>query len=643
MFGKRLCCAILLSVFVGQAQAGSDNFDRVVSFGDSLSDNGNLDAALSIPLFGISGFDIAGTFGLLPGSGYFEGRFSDGPTFVELLAGGEGSQKRFFSRGGFFLGTGDPNDGSVNLAVGGATTEGGELFSAFGQDFGIPSVENQIREFQAAGGQFGQNDLITLLAGANDIFDADLDVAAAESAAAAQTRNIRALVDAGAPTLLVANLPNLGATPRFNGIDERFGGNAETRQQGEDATIRFNSILATNIEAIAADPGSSQTNIIQADLQGFLDIAIKNPEDFGLINVTEACSDTRSVCANPEQFLFFDNVHPTAVGHFFLAQFVDALLSTDDQAAATGPLGELTVSSRLEASDILFRQAVQLLWTGEAGGPYAEIIGQLGSGSGSGGGSDFDYQLAGLRVGFDARWNDFIIGAAFAYLEGDINGRLLSSDVGTAQLDAYLLYQFDPFFLGVEGGASFTEFDDVRRDTGIPTLIAESDTDSFSYTLAATLGMNFDVGRIRLTPAFRAGYLSANVDALSENVPLLALAISDREIDAGFWTARIRASTYLDTALRPQLFVEAGYEDLFSIEDGYNAQLIDNTAQIVEATPNAIEARGLFLKAGASTEIGSGAQLSAEYGIAFQESDDEVHSGRISLKIPLGGRRESLK
>jgi outer membrane lipase/esterase len=632
MFKRRLCGAALLAALVGNGQAGADDFNRVVSFGDSLSDNGNLNAALS--------FDVLKFLGVLDDVDYAEGRFSNGPTFVERLAGdanfaaGESSQARFygplFAPANTFLLNPNVNiNGDINLAIGGATTTGGDIFL----NVGIPSVEDQINDFRNAGGRFGPNDLITLLAGANDIFNADLDAGAASDAAAAQTRNVSALVNAGARTILIANLPNLGATPRFNG-------DATTVEAGLVATNTFNGILATNLEALATDP---RANLVQADLQGFLDIAIANPEAFGFINVTQACATPGGgVCANPDQFLFFDDVHPTAAGHFFLAQFVDALLSTDDQAAMTGPLGEVTVSARLEASDILFRQAVPLLWSGGSGGPYAEIVGQLGNDSGSGGGSDFDYQLAGIRVGFDTRRDAFILGAAFAYLEGDIGGRNLTADTSTAQVDAYVVYQFAPFFAGMEGGVSFTDFDDIRRDTGIPTLIAESETDSVSYTVAATLGTHIDAGGIHLTPAVRAGYLSANVDAFSENVPLLALNISDREIEAGFWTVRLRASAYIGETWRPQIFVEAGYEDLFSVEDGYSARLIDNTAQAVESTPNAIEARGFFLKTGASAEIGNGAQLAAEYGISFQDSDD-VHSGRISLKFPLGGGEESLK
>jgi hypothetical protein len=94
----RLCCAALLVVLIGQAQtqAGADDFDRVVSFGDSLSDNGNLNAALSS--------DGLKFFGVLDDIDYFEGRFSNGPTFVGLIAGnanfaaGESSLARFMER-----------------------------------------------------------------------------------------------------------------------------------------------------------------------------------------------------------------------------------------------------------------------------------------------------------------------------------------------------------------------------------------------------------------------------------------------------------------------------------------------------------------------------------------------------------------
>ena len=106
-------------------------------------------------------------------------------------------------------------------------------------------------------------------------FNANLDAGAASDAAAAQTRNVSALINAGARTILIANLPNLGATPRFNG-------DVTTAEAGLVATNTFNGELATGIGEIAAV--KLDANLIQADLQGFLNIAIANSEAFGFVN-----------------------------------------------------------------------------------------------------------------------------------------------------------------------------------------------------------------------------------------------------------------------------------------------------------------------------------------------------------------------
>ena len=614
----RLCCAAILVAVAGPAYAGADDFGRVVSFGDSLSDNGNLSVA---------------TFGLAPGSDYFFGRFSNGPTFAELLAGkanleaGESSQQRFY--GPLFLANPAPVEGSVNLAIGGATTNDDAIptieFLGFRLNL-IPSVEDQIGDFLAAGGRFGTRDLVTILAGANDIFNANLAIPAAEQAAAAQTRNVGALVAAGAPTIVVANLPNLGITPRFNG-------DLGTSQQGTAATNTFNNQFDAGVEQLAT--ANPQANLVQADLRGALDVIIAKPEAFGFTNVTDACLGN-AACVNPNAFLFFDEVHPSAAGHALLAQFIDTLLSTDEHGLVVAALGEVAVSTRLEASDLIFHRGVSVAYGETASGIYAEIIGQYGSGSSGGGFTDYDYRLAGVKAGFDMARGAFTVGGAFAYLDGEINATRLNSDTNTAQADIYAMYNFAPFFIGAEGGVSYTNFDDIRRDTTFPTVIAESDTESFAYTLAATLGTRIEVSGITLTPAVRLGYLSATVDAFSEDAPILALSYSDREIEAGFWTARLRASAFLDPNRRSMAFVEAGYEELFTVSDGYSAKLVDNTAQAVDIDPEAPEARGFFLKAGLSATVWENATLGAEYGVSFADGDGEVHTGRVSLKIPLG-------
>ena len=631
----RLYCAAVLAAVAGPAYAGADDFGRVVSFGDSLSDNGNLSAALG-PFSGVAF-----------GPDNFFGRFSNGPTFAELLAGGanlatgESAQQRFFGLG--FILNPAPVEGSVNLAIGGAVTNDNAIptIDLLGTGLDpIPSVEDQITAFRNAGGRFGTGDLVTILAGANDIFNAfnqnpNLAIPAAEQAAAAQIRNVDALVDAplGARTVVVANLPNLGVIPRFNG-------NAQTAQQGTDATNTFNDQFDAGVERIAVE--NPQANLVQADLRGALDVIIANPEAFGFLNVTDACVVGNENCGDINTFLFFDEVHPTAAGHALLAQFIDELLSTDEHGIVVAALGEFAVSTRLEASDLIFRRGVSVAYGETTSGVYAEIIGQYSSGSSGGGFTDYDYQLAGVRAGFDVARGAFTFGGALAYLDGEINAARLNSDTNTAQADVYAIYNFAPFFIGAEGGLSYTNFDDIRRDTTFPTVIANSDTESVGYTLAATLGTRIETSGITLTPAVRVGYLSANVDAFSEDAPILALSFSDREIEAGFWTARLRASAFLDPGRRSTAFVEAGYEQLFSVSDGYSAKLVDNTAQAVDIDPEDPEARGFFLKAGLSTTVWGQAALAAEYGVSFADGDGEAHTGRVSLKIPLGAPGDDI-
>jgi outer membrane lipase/esterase len=615
MFKYAWCCVAVFAALIGRAQAGPDDFDRVVSFGDSLSDNGNLQAAIG-----------------LPGPDYFFGRASNGPTFVELLAGpvnlltGESSQQRFWGPG--FAPNPAALTGDVNLAIAGAEAEGGLL----------PSVQTQIGTYLLFGGQFGPSDLVTMLAGANDVLNAGLSAAAAENAAIAQSINVGAVAAQGAGTILVANLPNLGATPQFNGSPQ-YSGNAVTAQLGLIATNTFNARLDQDIEQVAA--ANPQTNVVQMDLQAALDVVIANPAAFGFTDVTNSCylgnGFVGTTCTNPDQFLFWDGVHPTAAGHELLGQYAAALLSTDEHGRAVAALGQVAVSTRLDASEILFRQGVPLLEPGAFGGLYAEVLGLSGSGAGEGGADDYDYQFAGIRAGFDARQDGVTFGGALAHLTGDVSSDRLNADTTTTEADIYALYSLSPVFVGAEAGVSFTDFDDVRRDTTFPTVIGKSDTDSVGYSIAGTIGTHLRTGGITLTPALRVGYLAADVDAFSESAPLLALAYSDRNIEAGFWTARLRASVQPFNDPRSMAYVEAGYEDLFSVDDGYSAKLVDNTAQAVQIDPDDPDGRGLFLKAGVSAYVTETAQLSAEYGLSLQDGGGDVHSARLTLKIPLGG------
>ena len=94
---KLFAAASALAIGLAAAGAASaQDYGRIITFGDSLSDNGNLYAA------------TGGAQPLSPP--YFQGRFSNGPVWVELLGF---TQAR----------VGGSVTGSINYAYGGARTD----------------------------------------------------------------------------------------------------------------------------------------------------------------------------------------------------------------------------------------------------------------------------------------------------------------------------------------------------------------------------------------------------------------------------------------------------------------------------------------------------------------------------------------
>src|SRR5262245_23347845 len=170
--------AVAILGFSNLAHAESP-FSEVVVFGDSISDTGNA----------FLGFE-----GAAAGPPYFEGRFSNGPVWVEVLA-----QE---------LGLPAPAPslmGGSNYAWGGAETGPGISF------FGTPNVGTQIGQFLADREQLTGHELIVIAAGSNDLaWDTP-------HAAGRLVRNlgkhISDLAAAGGRTFLVPNLPSPGPNP----------------------------------------------------------------------------------------------------------------------------------------------------------------------------------------------------------------------------------------------------------------------------------------------------------------------------------------------------------------------------------------------------------------------------------------------
>ncbi len=621
---RLLGLAIAFLSSVAPALADPADYNRVIAFGDSLSDNGNL---------------YKNTTPSQPPAPYYNGRFSNGPTWIELLSNPAksgnpswSSMDTFWSPPSF---TGIPNTGgttqNVNAAVGGAGTVPGSSLNP------VPSVQQQINTF-AALGTIGANDLVSVQGGANDFFKffalnpaptAAQITAQAITTGTNEASNIALAITDGAKTILVSNLPNLGATPSFNG-------SAATAQGGFLATATYNATLNTATQQLAA--ANSSVNLVQMDWYGALNVILANPAAFGFTNTTQACTSSAAcIASNAQGYLFWDTVHPTEAAQELLARYASLLLSTEETGKAVSALAQISLANRLDGSDIIFRRAAN---PAEAhSGLYAEVIGSTASFNGVNtatyGGTSYDYALGGVRAGFDANSGPYAFGAAFAYQKGTLSGHSLSGDISTGQIDAYALSRYGVFFAGLEGGVSFDQYDKLRRQTGFPTVLADGGTQGVDYSIDGTIGTQYQLGAFTLTPAVRAGYASINVNGFTEAAPILALQYSNQDASTGFWTARVRASANL---FGPQTvaYGEAGYEGLFGTSDSYAAKLAFNTAHAVSLNDN-LDGRGFFVKAGVGGYVTPGIKVSGEYELSTENGNGDIQSGRLRITVPLQG------
>ncbi|MGL5193567.1 MAG: SGNH/GDSL hydrolase family protein [Chroococcales cyanobacterium] len=258
-------------------------FNEMYVFGDSLSDDGNL-FALTLGLFP-------------PQSLYANGRFSNGPIWAELLP----------SRLGLGV------NPQTNIALGGATSGEINIVNLRNPQLpSLPGLQTQINAFLAQTPTSNPNGLYTIWAGSNDYLEAgvtDINIPVNNVVNA-----VTELADDGARNFMVINLPDLGNTPG-------------ARNQGPEAQQFLTQLSNTHNTALAAAMGNldqnPNINIILVDINGLVNDAIANPNQYGFTNVTDPALESPG--SDPNTFLFWDDVHPTTASHQIIA---DAALKT---------------------------------------------------------------------------------------------------------------------------------------------------------------------------------------------------------------------------------------------------------------------------------------------------------------------------
>jgi phospholipase/lecithinase/hemolysin len=269
---NRVLIFALLSL-VGWISSARADYVQIVAFGDSLSDTGNLYAA--------SGFTQ-------PPAPYYNGHFSNGPIWVESLAGK--------------LGVPNPTPsalGGSNYAW--ASAESGAGVSA---SYGVPNLLTQVGAFSLKN-KLTSKSLVTVWAGGNDFLNGQTNPnLPADNIAAA----ITALAAVGGKNFVVPNLPMLDQVP--------FALSMPPAQKAglHSLTGAFNSRLKSDLTQLQSTLG---VTIYQIDTASLFNNIQSNPAHFGFTNVTNSALGDGVYSGNG--YLFWDSIHPTSAGHSLIA------------------------------------------------------------------------------------------------------------------------------------------------------------------------------------------------------------------------------------------------------------------------------------------------------------------------------------
>lgn len=322
-------------------------YKQVIVFGDSLSDNGNL-------------YRI--DFHTLPKSPpYFEGRFSNGPTWAEYL-------------GQYFA---DHYQAKYKIyALGGAAL----LFQSTKNMAINPStLDMQINQYIVDSSAGPKDDVLYVIwIGGNDyLMDASSDVDKLTTKAIAKhTDDMQRLIKHGAKHFLILNLPDLSLTP--------LARDGRPVQHLAALSSMHNAKLALSLEKLKQE---NKVDITLFDIYALFNEAINHPDKFNkrynthVTNTQDMCwqggftldqsiisrtlakelqmksqqykeksslsleavtdmimqnallKETYQLglqydygikpCENPDDYAFWDAVHPTAVVHRVLAQIIE--------------------------------------------------------------------------------------------------------------------------------------------------------------------------------------------------------------------------------------------------------------------------------------------------------------------------------
>jgi len=274
-----------------QADPNGNGMERLVAFGDSLSDTRNM--------FNASLWKLPN-----PAS-WMHGHFSNGEIWVEKLAAALGLPL-------------------YNWAVGGAAAE---------QYLVLPGLVQQVASWKTYrhldGGYRPESTVFTLLIGGNDLVNYGKSV---DEIVTSENEALEMLIQEGAKHILLLGLPDVSRAPVFR---RRQDGARVAIQVGE-----YNRRLGELRERLALKY-QNMVDIRLFDTAAVFNDLLTHPANYGMDNVADACLDiakpsaltylesftVAAACRDPDRYVFWDTLHPTRRTHALLAEHILPLVA----------------------------------------------------------------------------------------------------------------------------------------------------------------------------------------------------------------------------------------------------------------------------------------------------------------------------
>jgi outer membrane lipase/esterase len=479
---RALLGATALAALTVATPANAQRVDRIVTFGDSYADTGNL-------------FNLAGINRVTFQNGiYASGRFSGGTNYIDTLSTLLQAPVE-------------------NFAIGGATAVRGAPATTFDLQLQVDNFLNvgtQSSVFPNGPASFGKGDLVTVSIGGNDaryFQQGSYGSLTVNDAIAASRTQLDRLVAAGAPTIsfLAGNtalLPEVATNPGAQAIRNTF-------------STTYNNALQTTLAGYA----SRGVVVHYLDLTKVLQAVQANGAAFGLPNGVVCAPTSTNVQSGCQGYLFYvDQLHLSSDGFRVVAQYVYRQLQAPLNIGATSDLGldnarhfGRTLNSRMDLGsprDGEVLQGARVFVTGDSlNHDYrrsdvtdAFEVDQVGA-------------TAGVEFGFGG---NVLVGVAGNYSRGRAKFDNDSARVTgkTWQAGIYGAYAIGPAFVQAHAGVGRTDYD-IRRAAVIDSLRASPNG---SHQLAGLkAGYLMPVSAVRVGPVVSLDYARAKVDGYTES------------------------------------------------------------------------------------------------------------------------------